>query len=229
MSAPPPSYEASELDTLISRVSHLNLTPSRGAAAPRSPTPPAPAAAHLVSTPNTPSRPSAMEPSQSPTKSPSKKKKNAAYAVFYGRRAGVYEHWYGPAGAEIQVRGVSYSLYQGYATVSQAEAAFEYARQRSWISPAESSTPLIPSLPTPQASDSLTINALHGGIFTPKWHIVYAGITPGIYASYLECALNTLGIPSAEYDSAVTHEEAQERWRDAVQTGRIRVLTHTYR
>ncbi|KAJ7490097.1 hypothetical protein B0H11DRAFT_2229614 [Mycena galericulata] len=205
---PPPTYEDSELAALITSLSDLDLTPVPPATPPQSP------------------RLGVATPSSSPTKGPSKKKKHAAYAVFYGLRAGVYEQWFGPAGAEIQVRGVRYSLYQGYATLAQAEAAFEYARQRSWVSPTIAPTASIPSLP--QASGALTVNPLHGGIITPKWHIVYAGITPGIYASYLECALNTLGIPSSSYDSAVTHEEAEERWREATRTGRIRVLTPSY-
>ncbi|KAJ7450270.1 hypothetical protein B0H11DRAFT_2246838 [Mycena galericulata] len=214
---PPPAYEDTELAALIASISDLDLTPSQ----------PSPEAAATPTTSQPDPLPRAPLP---PRKSPLKRKRaHAAYVVFYGLRPGVYLQWFGPAGAEVQVRGVRYSLHQGYATVSQARAAFEYAQQRSWISHLPNApTAPIPSLPTPQIPNALTPNPLHGGIFAPKWHIVYAGITPGIYASYLECALNTIGISSASYDSADTLEEAQERWREATRSGSICVLTPSY-
>ncbi|KAJ7433175.1 hypothetical protein B0H11DRAFT_2259699 [Mycena galericulata] len=233
---PPPTYQDSHVDTLLLGLSQLALDPSHSTAASSS-SPPTPSPADPIPVPilnaqiddsNRSSPP--MRTSPLNTESPRKKKKKlAAYAVFYGRRAGVYTEWFGPAGAEAQVRGVPYSLYQGYATASQAQAAFEYAHQRSWVSsPSNASSPSIPTLPIPQAPRSLMSNPLHGGILVPKWHIVYAGINPGIYPSYLECALNTLGLPSAEYESAATLEEAEARWHEATRTGRTRVLTHSY-
>ncbi|MHB8771733.1 MAG: ribonuclease HI [Syntrophales bacterium] len=43
------------------------------------------------------------------------------YAVARGARPGVYETWFGPAGAEGQVRGVPGALYRVFATRAEAE------------------------------------------------------------------------------------------------------------
>ncbi|KAJ7159129.1 hypothetical protein C8R43DRAFT_948468 [Mycena crocata] len=146
-------------------------------------------------------------------------------------------------GAEQQVRRVPASLHQGYSTLEEAHAAFAYAQAKNWTGvrrPRNLATPLasVPSrsvlaLPTPLDSNSLmpnNHNPLHGTSRSPirKWYIVYAGITPGICSSYLECALNTLGLSSATHDSTTTLTEAQERWRDAIGLCTIHVITPPY-
>ncbi|KAJ6525535.1 hypothetical protein DFH09DRAFT_1095587 [Mycena vulgaris] len=163
----------------------------------------------------------------------SPRRKNLAYAVFYRQLPGFYLDWHV---AKFQVTCVHGALCQGYPSVKEARAAYEYAQQRSWTG-VRTSRPASPSsnsaisvLPSPVMSTSTTHNPLHGaaGTTMPKWHIVYAGITPGMYGSYLECAVNTLGLSCAAYDSAETQEEAQERWLRALRAGTVRVLTHSY-
>ncbi|KAJ7429987.1 hypothetical protein B0H11DRAFT_2249988 [Mycena galericulata] len=158
-----------------------------------------------------------------------------AYVVFYGRIPGTYAQWSGPDGAAVQVTGVSGSLYQGYQTPDEARSAFQYALTRGWTGQRPSPTGFvptpIPSLPIPVSPPVSSQNPLHGQTdFTEhhRWHIVYAGITPGIYRSYLECALNTIRIPGALYDSAETRDEAERRWATAIAAGRVRFLTHPY-
>ncbi|KAJ7983073.1 hypothetical protein DFH06DRAFT_1318532 [Mycena polygramma] len=162
--------------------------------------------------------------------------KRAAHAVFFGRHPGVYPEWYGPTGAEKEVKKVKGAIHQGYSSVPEASAAYAYAEQHGWTgvrtsrpsSPSRPPPP-IPDLPVPHRFDAETHNPLHGATAsTPVWHVVYAGITPGIYASYLECALNTLALSGASYDSATTREEAVESWTIAERAGRIRVLTPKY-
>ncbi|KAJ7496071.1 hypothetical protein B0H11DRAFT_2227076 [Mycena galericulata] len=162
--------------------------------------------------------------------------KSGGYAVFYGRQPGTYSQWSGPDGAGVQVMGVSGNLHQGYPTAQEAHAAFEYARTRGWTgrrpSPNGLVTIPISSLPVP-VSPSPPVsshNPLHGeaGCTDHQWYIVYAGITPGIYRSYLECALNTLSLPGAVHDSAPSRADAERRWVTAVDAGRVRFLTHSY-
>ncbi|KAJ7602611.1 hypothetical protein DFH06DRAFT_1347780 [Mycena polygramma] len=161
-----------------------------------------------------------------------------SHAVFYGRLPGVYKEWEGEHGAEIQVTRVRGALHQGYESPEEAEAAFHYAQQHSWTgerdsrspSPSSSARLSIPALPLPLTSedDNHAPNPLQG-TKAPHWHIVYAGITPGVYASFLECALNTIGLSGASYDSTDSFEEAQRLWLDAVTAGEVRVITPKYR
>jgi ribonuclease HI len=47
------------------------------------------------------------------------------YAVFRGRRPGIYSAWYGPGGAEEQVRGFVGAVYRGFATLDEAKRWLE--------------------------------------------------------------------------------------------------------
>ncbi|KAJ7469885.1 hypothetical protein B0H11DRAFT_2238322 [Mycena galericulata] len=165
---------------------------------------------------------------------PKKSGKKGSYAVFHGLRPGAYTTW---AEARLSVDGVRNNIHQGYGSFQAAQAAIEYAEARSWtrrISPGSSSTPAagttIPNLPLP-------VDLLHGpnplhsdgrASFDGTWYIVYRGITPGIYQSYLECALNTLGLSNATYDSAPSREEAVRRYENALAGGRVEVITPAY-
>ncbi|KAJ6499620.1 hypothetical protein C8R47DRAFT_1211929 [Mycena vitilis] len=162
--------------------------------------------------------------------------KRVAHVVFFGRRPGVYREWFGPTGAEKEVTKAKGAVHQGYSSVGEADAAYEYADEHGWTGvrtsrPSSPSSPPVPlpDLPIPQRFDAETHNPLHGATpSNPLWHVVYAGITPGIYASYLECALNTVGLSGASYESAATREEALISWAIAESAGRIRVLTPKY-
>ncbi|KAJ7848683.1 hypothetical protein B0H13DRAFT_2361769 [Mycena leptocephala] len=180
-------------------------------------------------------------PGASPKRVTPKKKNNSpwprAFAVFAGTRPGVYCSW-----NEIEplVQGISGNIYQGYPSFDAATAAFEYARERSWtrVCPRHRSSPsaaaptpvAIPYLPAPM--DSLdTPNPLHGPENAGQkrsYHIVYCGITPGVYQSYLECVLNTLSIRGAVFDSCGSKQLAVQRFEDAVSGGRIKVVTPVY-
>ncbi|KAJ7168776.1 hypothetical protein C8R46DRAFT_1218168 [Mycena filopes] len=158
-------------------------------------------------------------------------KRRRGYAVFYGRVPGAT----GSMGAEVQVKNVPGSLLQGYATFDEAEAAFAYALQRGWVMvrPQSSYAPQTPlalaALPTPSMTDSV-VNPLHGtAASAPQWHVVYAGISPGVYGSYLECALNTIGLSSASYESTPSRREAEERWQKALADGHILTISQELR
>ncbi|KAJ7440410.1 hypothetical protein B0H11DRAFT_2253030 [Mycena galericulata] len=156
--------------------------------------------------------------------------KPGGYAVFYGRDPGTYSRWSGPHGAGAQVTGVSGALHQGYPTVEAAKAAFEYALTRGWTgrrpSPTGFVTAPVPSLPIPVSPPVSTSNPLHTE--DTQWYVVYAGITPGVYCSYLECALNTVCVSGATYESAGSRAEAERYWATALAAGLVRFLTHPY-
>ncbi|KAJ6523683.1 hypothetical protein DFH09DRAFT_1329921 [Mycena vulgaris] len=166
------------------------------------------------------------------------RRKNRAYAVFYGRVPGVYSDW---SIVEPLVRGVSCALYQGYQSVPAAQAAFDYAHARLWTrvcnsrpgSPAAMSQPTaIPQLPNPTGYTEAR-NPLHGhdnagASLDTKWYVVYAGISPGVYQSSLECSLNTVGLRGAVFDSVQGKCHAIHRYQSALARSEIRVLHPPY-
>lgn len=49
------------------------------------------------------------------------KTKPKLYAVAAGRKPGIYTEWFGPGGAEAQIRGVAGARYKGFSTRDEAE------------------------------------------------------------------------------------------------------------
>jgi ribonuclease HI len=47
------------------------------------------------------------------------------YAVVRGGRPGIYSAWYGPGGAEEQIRGYAGAIYKGFPTLYEAQQWFE--------------------------------------------------------------------------------------------------------
>lgn len=54
-------------------------------------------------------------------------KKNKYYAVAAGKVPGIYTQWFGPKGAEIQVRGFAGARYKGFSSLSEAKQFIETA------------------------------------------------------------------------------------------------------
>ncbi|KAJ7020766.1 hypothetical protein C8F04DRAFT_1274602 [Mycena alexandri] len=162
-----------------------------------------------------------------PRKSPPRSA--GGYAVFFGRQIGAFPLW-----DDVQplVIGVRCSLFQGYPTLAQAQAAFDYAAHRAWVRVISPSLTLtthsaIPSLPTPLLDSPSPLhpdNTNSDG----RWYVVYSGVTPGVYSSYLECALNTLGLSGAVHDSFGEKSLAVAAFEDARERGLLRVVTPSY-
>jgi ribonuclease HI len=51
--------------------------------------------------------------------------KNKFYAVAKGRRPGIYDAWFGPRGAEVQVRGFTGAVFKGFTFRREAEVWIE--------------------------------------------------------------------------------------------------------
>lgn len=74
------------------------------------------------------------------------------YAVIRGYQPGIYTAWYGPGGAEEQVRGYAGAIYKGFTTLREARQWFESPaarpRSASGRSPAAVVVPVAPG-PSP--------------------------------------------------------------------------------
>ncbi|KAJ7031436.1 hypothetical protein C8F04DRAFT_1262792 [Mycena alexandri] len=125
--------------------------------------------------------------------------RKAAYVVFVGRGTGIFLTWHE---TERLVKGVSGCIFRGYSSLDQAEAAYAYAVERSWVRTSTTAVAAaIPTLPQPvQIADG--VNPLNGSEeFDGVWYVVYRGITPGVYRSHLECQLNTVGVRGMLHES----------------------------
>ncbi|KAJ7450432.1 hypothetical protein FB451DRAFT_1410407 [Mycena latifolia] len=149
--------------------------------------------------------------------------KKAAYAVFCGKRCGVFLTWFE---VEPLVSGVHNCIFRGYASVADARAAFAYAEARWWTRVAGAPIVAIPSLPEPVFELNNPLNgseALDG-----RWYLVYRGIRPGVYRSHLECQLNTLGIRGAVHESIEGQVAACRKYDEARDRGDVAVVAPTY-
>ncbi|KAJ7457541.1 hypothetical protein B0H11DRAFT_2243298 [Mycena galericulata] len=160
--------------------------------------------------------------------SPAKKKSEGskeAYVVFCGLHCVLFRTW---AETKPLVLGVSNSIFRGYATLSEAEAALAYARARGWIRVAIPSgiPPPIAHLPLPNTDPR---NPLNGNEeINERWYVVYRGVCPGVYRSHLECQLNTLGVRGAVHESIKGEAAACAKYRSAVARSETAVVTPTY-
>ncbi|KAJ7702736.1 hypothetical protein B0H17DRAFT_1194614 [Mycena rosella] len=97
------------------------------------------------------------------------------------------------------VSGVPFSIFRGYATIPEAEAAFVYAQVRSWIRCTDAPLAAIPPLPHLSFQHLNPLNSTDE--VDSSWYIVYCGIRPGVYKSHLESQLNTLGVRGSLHES----------------------------
>ncbi|KAJ6477911.1 hypothetical protein C8R47DRAFT_1219813 [Mycena vitilis] len=166
--------------------------------------------------------------------SPKKKTRSrkGGYVVFFGRVPGPYRTW---AEVEPLVTRVSGNLHQAYPTFEEGQAAYEYAVKRGWtrVCPHSGPTPSPPigSLPTPTSLDHTNPlhvpgdpTASHQGL----WYIVFSGVTPGVYQSSLECALNTVGMKGAVFHHCDNRDVAEQLFNEARDGDRINVVTPLY-
>jgi ribonuclease HI len=60
------------------------------------------------------------------------KKKKKFYAIAKGRNTGIFSEWFGPAGAEAQIKGFTGARYKGFPTIEEA---------RQWLKEMEHAEP----------------------------------------------------------------------------------------
>ena len=64
------------------------------------------------------------------------KKKKKFYAVAKGLNSGIFSAWFGPAGAQAQIKGFAGARYKGFLTIEEA---------RQWLEQMETEKPPGPS------------------------------------------------------------------------------------
>ncbi|KAJ7061955.1 hypothetical protein C8F01DRAFT_1251785 [Mycena amicta] len=150
------------------------------------------------------------------------RKKAVCWVVFRGRTNGVFNSW---SSVEDATRGFRFAVYQGYSVVADARRAYGYATAKGYTStdPPQGGLPL-PLAQIPASILDATNRIIDDSRLVPRttddpWYIVYQGVNPGIYPTYLEVALNTNGIPLSSHDSRPTLPEAIEAFRDAQSRG----------
>ncbi|KAJ7075968.1 hypothetical protein C8R43DRAFT_966270 [Mycena crocata] len=133
-------------------------------------------------------------------------------------------------GDEVQLitSGSGGNIFQGYPTLQAARAAFEYAESQTWrgvttansVAPGATISPSQRPIPISHNSGPIKTTPLHCGV----WYIVYKGISPGVYQSHLECAINTTGISGSTFDSTRNLDQARNLFRIAKENHEICVL-----
>ncbi|KAJ7680854.1 hypothetical protein DFH06DRAFT_1120444 [Mycena polygramma] len=163
----------------------------------------------------TPRRQRAQHPPVQRVIPQSPKSPKAAYIVFRGRRVGVFYSWGQVAAATA---GLSFAIQQGYATPELAIASFEVAQQHGWTY--ESATASPETLPRDAPLPIRLGDDPEGGLFRrdpgDPFYVVYAGINPGVFGTYLECALNVLAVPASSHKRFPTYAEALRRFQEGL-------------
>ncbi|KAJ7617993.1 hypothetical protein FB45DRAFT_1034231 [Roridomyces roridus] len=154
-----------------------------------------------------------------------RRRKYKVYVVFRGHHVGLVPTWPQCSQATQQFR---FSLFQGYQSSTVAAAAFDYALDHGWVS----TQATLATVPVPRASVPGPIAVATGPEPAPLsrravddlWYIVYRGVHPGIFPTFLECALNVLGYEGAVHESVHTFAEAQAKFARAQRGGEVVVL-----
>ncbi|KAJ7178544.1 hypothetical protein C8R43DRAFT_942197 [Mycena crocata] len=152
-----------------------------------------------------------------------------AYVVFRGRTIGVFESW---DPVRVSTTGVRFALHQGYMSVEAAHHAFSLAQENGWTRTASAtllSSPInITNAPLPISEGApLIVSQLFARGTTDAWYVVYAGVNPGVFGSYIECALNVLGIRNSSHESIVGYDLARLKFSDAAGRGEVHVRRFT--
>ncbi|KAJ7122479.1 hypothetical protein C8R46DRAFT_1050553 [Mycena filopes] len=138
-----------------------------------------------------------------------------AYGVFYGGKVGVFERW---VDVNRSITGHGAAIHCGFPSVASAHAALSYARAQGWTGDSTVSAAAEPVAARPYAKNPLNDGA--DGV----WYAVCRGVVPGVYRSWLECALNTVGIRGNLSCSFGTQGEAEAAYAAALTAGYVRVI-----
>ncbi|KAJ7196875.1 hypothetical protein GGX14DRAFT_329909, partial [Mycena pura] len=131
------------------------------------------------------------------------------YTVFYGGEIGVFEAW---PDVKRSITGHGLAIYAGFPSLQAVQAALDYARTMGWTADSHPSDVTSP-LPTPASYED---NPLNSSCSANQWYVVCRGVVPGVYKSYLECSLNTVGVKGNLCCSFETRAEAESVYADAL-------------
>ncbi|KAJ6487267.1 hypothetical protein C8R47DRAFT_1216457 [Mycena vitilis] len=140
-----------------------------------------------------------------------------AYAVFYGGQIGPFLNW---ADVQRSITGHGPAIHCGFPNLEAATVAIDYARAHGWTGDSTVTAPSTP-LPLPSSHEENPLNCGPQDL----WYAVCRGVAPGVYRSYLECALNTVGVPGNLCCSFETKEEAETAYTSAFTAGFTRKVS----
>ncbi|KIY61034.1 hypothetical protein CYLTODRAFT_480829 [Cylindrobasidium torrendii FP15055 ss-10] len=108
----------------------------------------------------------------------------AAYVVFIGRETGAVHTW--PECQQL-VSGVRYNIYQGYQSYAHASQAYAHALENGFVHKSS-------ELPRDWRLNVRNPGPLFIGVTSRKVYVVFRGIRPGVYTTYLEAMVSVLGV-----------------------------------
>ncbi|KAJ7106116.1 hypothetical protein C8R43DRAFT_963445 [Mycena crocata] len=130
-----------------------------------------------------------------------------AHVVFFGGEIDVFENW---VDAQHSITGNGLAIHCCSRLCTRTGLDWRL-RIIDTISP----------LPLPSSYED---NPLNSDSSSPLWYGVCRGVVPGVYRSYLECALNTLGVKGNLCNSFTTREEAERAYSQALLAGWVRSI-----
>ncbi|KAK0449345.1 hypothetical protein EV421DRAFT_1732617 [Armillaria borealis] len=152
------------------------------------------------------------------------------YVVFLGQTMGICEEW---SVCESWMSGIPHMLHKSYMTRAAAVSAYAYALSRGWVQrwQGHSLTSLQAArMVMPKPEDALTRPAqayqtpLNNRQAVEAWHVIYKGICPGIYPTYIEAGLNILGITNAVHEVFESLQVACDKFKYALDKGQVKAL-----
>ncbi|KAL1658416.1 hypothetical protein GGF50DRAFT_10724, partial [Schizophyllum commune] len=163
-----------------------------------------------------------------PARSARRGRSKRGYVVFVGKQSGVYTTW---DACNAQVHRVNHSFHQSYPTLAEARAAFEVARAYGFTFSCGEGTiavgAQVAATPVPASDLVLCLAFLDdpaSKVISPAddaWYVVYKGVQPGVYRSYVEVGILTTGLADARHCSFTTREEAVESFTSALERGQV--------
>ncbi|KAJ7062240.1 hypothetical protein C8F01DRAFT_1284703 [Mycena amicta] len=156
--------------------------------------------------------------------SPRDKTRRACFVVFRGHQAGVMDDW---AAVETAIRKFSGAVYCGYQSRADATRAFNHALEAGWTSTTPHSPGELPMAPdkTPRPITTYDLSLFGDRVRArgsqETWYVVYVGIRPGVYATWLETALNTIAVHGSVFHKAESFEAAAQKFAQATVEGNV--------
>ncbi|KAJ7059365.1 hypothetical protein C8F01DRAFT_1085185 [Mycena amicta] len=140
------------------------------------------------------------------------------FVVFRSRSIGVKNNW---TETQSETNNFSCAVFTGYHSQADATHAFAHADQQGWTSttPRSPGQLLMEPSDTPRPITAYDLTLFGDRIRTrgssEKWFVVYIGIRPGVYATWLEAALNTKGIQGSVFHRTDSFELAMQKFAEA--------------
>ncbi|KAJ7074437.1 hypothetical protein C8F01DRAFT_1242677 [Mycena amicta] len=147
-------------------------------------------------------------------------RKYAAYAVIRGHEVGVQTSW---AVVQQQIANFRFALQLGCKSVAEAQALVDFASAKGWTSASQGmrSRPVSRQLIPGPCTSATDLEGRPPRKEHDPWYICYVGVNPGVYSSYLECALNTLGVSGNVHDHRDTFDAAVDEFMWAQVDGHV--------